>query len=411
MKKRVLLIYSNVMKESWVPIGLLYIAAYLRKNNIDVKISDSKYDNVFKDISEWKPNYIGLGGMTVMSKDAIKLGELIKYLFPNILLIYGGVHFTFLPKEAYHVADYIIRGEAEKAFLDIVTEKPGFCYDNGILIKQCGAWYNNTNDWNRIEDLDELPFPAYDLINMERYSDELVTGEKAISIMTGRGCPYNCSFCASPKLWKRKVRYHSVPYVIEHIKYLIKNYNLKCLRIMDDTFTCNNERVLEFCKAIKDNNIKLKMTCLTNVNNASLEVFKEMKSAGFDIVAFGIESANQTILNNINKNITKEKAREAIETAHKAGLRTELLFMVGNVGETEETLKESIEFSKSFNAFKVYFQLATPFPGSEFYIIARKYGEIIDQDWENYNHKEVKYIPNGLTKEIMLDTVKEGIIN
>lgn len=406
---KVLLVYSNVMKESWVPIGLMYIAANLRANGIDVKIIDTKFDDVMQAINLYDPTYVGLGGMTVMSQDAIEWGERIKSNFPHIQLIFGGVHFTFIPDDAKPIADIIVKGEAEKVFVEICKGGP-LSMIKGIIFK-CGDRYIDNGQWQQIEDLDSLPLPAYDLIDISRYSDELVTGEKAVSIMTGRGCPYNCAFCASPKLWRRRVRYHSVSYTIGHIMYLINNYNLKNLRIMDDTFTCNNDRVIEFCKALKRNNINLKMTCLTNVNNANYEIFKLMKDVGFDIVAFGLESVDETVLKLVDKNITEEKARRAIELAHKAGLRTELLFMVGNMGDTKESLEKSLAFSKTLGSYKVYFQLATPFPGSRFYDIAEKYGTVVDRDWKQYNHKTVKYIPFALDADTMYDVVKRGIIN
>jgi anaerobic magnesium-protoporphyrin IX monomethyl ester cyclase len=407
--KKVLLIYSNVRPESWVPIGLMYIASNLRQNGIDVKIVDSKFDDVFFEIDNFNPDYIGLGGMTVMSHHAVNLGLEIKSMRPDIKLVYGGVHFTFLPDDAKRVADIIVRGEGEKVYLDICNGVP---LDSipGILYKKNNEWIDN-GDWELIRNLDTLPFPAYDLIDVNRYSDELVTGEKAISIMTGRGCPYLCTFCASPKLWKRKTRYHSIDYTIKHIQYLIDNYDLKNLRIMDDTFTCSNKRVVDFCNAIKENNIKLKMTCLTNVNNADFDTFKLMHDVGFDIVAFGLESVDRNVLKLAKKNNTREKMERAVQLAHSAGLRTELLFMVGNMGETEKSLRDSLDFSKKLNGYKVYFQLATPFPGSVFYDDAEKYGTVVDRKWEQYNHKEIKYIPHGLSEEAMYSAVKEGIKN
>jgi anaerobic magnesium-protoporphyrin IX monomethyl ester cyclase len=410
---KVLLIYSYSTDQAWVPIGLLYIAANLRKNNIDVKIIDSKYDSVFHEIISYNPDIVGLGGMTLMANNAIKLGKEIKQNFPNIILVYGGVHFTFMPEEAYDVADIIIKGEAERVFVEIIKKNIINNYEQpmlGILLKRNGVWLNY-GDYELINDLDDLPLPAYDLIDITRYSDELVTGEKAISILTGRGCPYNCSFCASPKLWRRKVRYHSIEYTINHIKYLIDNYNLQNLRIMDDTFTCDNTRVIEFCNAVINNNFKLNMTCLTNVHNADLEVFKLMKKAGFSIVAFGLESVDENVLKLCNKQNTRENMTRAVKIAHEAGLKTELLFMVGNMGDTEKSLNDSLQFAKELSGYKTYFQLATPFPGCEFYDKAEQYGEIVSRDWTKYNHKKVTYIPNGLDEDTMYDIVKKGCVN
>lgn len=407
---KVLLVYSNVMPQAWVPIGLLYIASNLRKNNIEVKIIDSKFDNVIKEVDDYKPDIVGLGGMTLMAHDAINWGLIIKEKYPWIFIIFGGVHFTFLPNEAKNIADIVIKGEAENVFLELCKKD--------IFINKMDRKQNTTSNYfeiveghSLIKDLDSLPFPAYDLININKYSDELVTGEKAISILTGRGCPYNCSFCASPALWKRKCRFHSIEYTIDYIKFLIKKYDVKNLRIMDDTFTVNNDRVLQFCEAIQKNNIKLNMTCLTNVHNADYEVFKEMKKTGFSIVAFGMESVDPIVLNLCNKDQNKNMMRSAVEKAHKAELLTELLFMVGNMGDTKKSLRDSLEFSKSLNSFKVYFQLATPFPGCEFYNKAEEYGKVISRDWKNYNHKKITYIPYGLDEVTMYETIKEGCVN
>jgi anaerobic magnesium-protoporphyrin IX monomethyl ester cyclase len=409
---KVLLIYTYSSNQAWVPIGLLYIAANLRKNGIDVKIADMQYDNVFDIIMHYNPDYIGLGAMTINADTTIKLGKWIKENFPNVVLVFGGVHFTFMPEEAYDVADIIIKGEAEKVFVEICKQIPWFEI-KGIIYKDSWALneWNDTGDYELINDLDSLPLPAYDLIDMSRYSDELVTGEHAISILTGRGCPYNCSFCASPKLWRRKVRYHSIDYTINHIKYLIDNYNLQNLRIMDDTFTCDNTRVIEFCNAIIENGFKLNMTCLTNVHNADLEIFKLMKKAGFSIVAFGLESVDENVLKLCNKQNTRENMTKAVKIAHEAGLKTELLFMIGNMGDTEKSLNYSLQFAKELNGYKTYFQLATPFPGCEFYDNAEKYGKVIDRNWKDYNHKKVTYIPNGLNEDIMYETVKKGSKN
>lgn len=246
---------------------------------------------------------------------------------------------------------------------------------------------------------------------MEKYNDTFITGKKAISIMTGRGCPYNCLFCASPQIYKRRVRYHSLNYVMAHIKYLIENYNLKNLRIMDDTFTLNKERVLEFCDKIKENGFKLNMTCLTNVKNADFKMFKKMKEVGFSIVAFGIESGNDEILRKINKMQTKKMAKRAVYLAKKAGLATECLYMIGNICETKRTILDTINFAKEINpksshpnkeVYYNWFQYATPFPGSKFYEVAEKYGKICTKDWKKYTHSKPIFIPRGGLNESLM---------
>ncbi len=401
----------------WIPIGMAYLAAYLRKNKIEVKILDNNFLNLNKEklsdlIDSYNPSLIGTGGMTVQSKDALKLGSIVKSIDKNLPLVYGGVHFTFLPEDGLKYGDICVIGEGEETILEICKESnfkkiKGIAYkeDNKIIL---------TEERPFIQDLDIIPFPAYDLLEMDRYGDLLITGERAISILTGRGCPYNCLFCASPKLWNRKVRFHSLGYVMSHIKFLIQNYNLKNLRIMDDTFTIQKKRVFEFCDQIEENNFKLNMTCLTNVRNTDYEMFKRMKSVGFSIVAFGVESGNNKILKLINKGITKNDVRKAVSMAKRAGLSTELLFMIGNIGENKKTILNSIEFAKELNPPRSnfqrllhpitynYFQFATPFVGSKFYTIAQEYGTVLTKNWDRYHHAEPTFIPKDLDKETMI---------
>lgn len=389
-----------------MPIGLMYIASYIRKHGHEVIIVDSKYDDIFAKIKEFHPEIIGIGAMTVMAPEAIHLARLIRK-GTDALIVFGGVHFTFLPDDAKDIADIIVKGEGEKTFCQLCDRVP-LRHIPGIMYKERGEWIDN-GQYEFIENLDELPIPAYDLIDITRYNDELVTGEKAFSIMAGRGCPYNCLFCASPKLWRRRMRSHSINYVIKHIQFLVDTYDIHCLRIMDDTFTVDKRRVMLFCDAIEKAKIHLKMACLTNVLNADYEMFVRMKAVGFDFVAFGIESANKTVLANVNKaGNTEKNTRSAVDAAHRAGLRTELLFMVGNIGETDASLDESVQFSKELNGDKVYFQYATPFPGSEFYDVADQYGVVKDRDWSKWNHKEIHYVPFGVSEEAMKKAVREG---
>lgn len=416
---RVLLIYPKISGGSpWIPLGIAYIAAYLRKHGIEVKIID---DNLYKWnkerlsilIKDYKPDIVGTGGMTVQCNDALKIGKLIKSIDKNLKMVYGGVHFTFLPEEGLKYGDVCIVGEGEQTFLEICREDDlhkvkgiAFRENNNIVFTEPRPFINN---------LDEIPFPAYDLLEMDKYHDELITGEKAISIMTGRGCPYNCVFCGSPKLWKRKIRFHSLDYVMSHIKYLIENYDLRNLRIMDDTFTVNKERVLEFCDKIEENRFKLNMTGLTNVKNADYEMFKKMKEVGFSIIAFGIESGNDEILKMINKGITIDDARKAIALAKKAGLDTECLFMIGNIGENKNTIMDSINFAKELNPVGSnsnkntvynYFQFATPFPGSEFFEIWKQYGCLMTENWDEYHHQKPVFVPKGLDENVMVKLIE-----
>lgn len=385
--KNIIFIFSKIGNKDvvpWIPLGILYIISYLRKNNPDFNaiLIDSNFEkldknNLQKIINTYDPEYIAISAMTIQSTDAIRIGKLIFDINPNIPIVFGGVHFTFKPEDICGNG-YVIQGEGELSMSSFLLKKE----------------YKNLDF---INDLDTIPFPAYDMINIYKYSDFLITGEKAISIMTGRGCPYNCTFCASPQLWKRNVRFHSVLYLKDHILQLINQYNLRNLRIMDDTFCTNKNRVIEFCEMILKNNYNLNMTCLTHIKTADQEMFKIMKQAGFSIVAFGIESGSSKILNNINKNITVEEIEYVVDLAKNAGLKTECLFMIGNIGETNETIQESINLKNKIKSDWSWFQYAVPFPGSKFHDNYLEYGTLTTTDYLEYDHQKPIFVPNGTT--------------
>ena len=414
----------------WIPIGKVCLASVLRANGFAVKIIDNALRNysdeeLIEALKEYQPDIVATGGMTLQFEDTKRIANLVRQLYQSkILLVGGGVHLTLEPEDGLNYFDFIVIGEGEDTFLELcktyaeVNRKKSEIFKDipGLYFMSEAGEVIRTKQRDFIYDLDRLPFPAYDLISVNDYHDFLITGEKAISIMMGRGCPYDCKFCASPRLYQRKVRNFSMEYIFAFLDYLIKNYGVSQLRIMDDTFTLDKKRVIEYCKQITKRGLKLNMTCLTHVNTSDLEMFTEMKKAGFSVVAFGIESGNNRILKLINKGISKEIAISAIKDAKKAGLIVECLFMIGNIGETRETIEDSIQFAKKFNppyrglkriGFN-YFQFATPFPGSRFFDEAKNYGEIISFDYNNYSHKKPVFIPKGLDTPTMLALRKKA---
>lgn len=414
--------YSN---SPWLPIGKIYLAGVLRQKGFEVKILDNalhKYSQ--KELStliiEFAPDIVGIGGMTVQYEDMMRIAKLVRSILPeDVLLTGGGVHLTLVPKDGLDIFDFIVIGEGEITFLELcnrfqeikyIKDKNLYSDISGLCFKLDAENQFFTRSREFIENLDELPFPAYDLVDIMHYHDFLITNKRAISVLTGRGCPFNCQFCASPILYHRKVRYFSLEYIVELIGFLVDKYKFKNVRIMDDTFTLDKDRVLKFCDKILDKDFQLDMTCLTHVKTVEQKIFQNMKKAGFSIVALGIESGNNQILKLINKGITIEEAKEAIVSIRGARLSVEALFMIGNIGETKETIQETIDFAKKYNSPYVglkrvgfnWFQFATPFPGSRFFNEAEKYGNIITRDYACYSHQTPIFIPFGLDSESMV---------
>ena len=401
---KILLVYPKAYyMKPWIPIGIMSIASYLKRGGFnDVSFFDMNSGNIelLKDRLTGV-DVVGIGGTTIQYSSMVTTASFIREYSRNILIVFGGPHFIE-PDQAVASLEYCdacVVGEGERTFFEICQKKdmkdiPGLVYKNNGVVRA-------SKDRELISDLDDIPIPAYDLVDVDNFSDEMVEGAKCLSIMTGRGCPNDCFFCASPNIWKRKVRNNTIDYVIEHIKFLIAKYQIQNLRIMDDTFSLKEERVLEFCDRIEEEGIKLSMDFLTSARNTNPNVFSRMRSVGFSLVAFGVESGSKELLSKVGKNSTIEDVKTAVDNARKAGLKTQCLFMIGNIGETEKSIQESIELSRTLQGTYSYFQYAVPYPGTRFYREYREHGEVLTNDFDQYNPRKVVFVPKGLTREKM----------
>jgi anaerobic magnesium-protoporphyrin IX monomethyl ester cyclase len=228
--------------------------------------------------------------------------------------------------------------------------------------------------------------------------------KKFANSLTSRGCPGMCIYC-NKLIFGHNVRMRSAKNIIEEIKYLNNKYNYSEFHIVDDLFTQDRNRVLEFCRLLKANNLKIKWKLGNGVRVGSVdfELLKIMKDAGLYSLSFGIESGNQKILNNMKKGQTIEMCRNAVIWANKVGLTTVGFFMIGNLGEDESTIQDTINFAKSLPLDIAQFSILVPFPGTPIRAIIEKEGEILEKDWSKYDNIEGKALfeHNHLNKELM----------
>jgi len=406
------------------PIGLCYIAAVLEKSNYDVQILDAfakclSPDEIKKEIKLRKPDIIGINlSYSIFYKNAKKLSELIKDVNKNIITVIGGAH-LFL-NSAQTMAempclDFAIRGEGEYAFLELIksidnktplSEIKGLVYREGNELK-----INPGKEW--IDDLDELPFPARQLIDMGSKDYGITFRYKrlpATGMVSSRGCPSSCLFC--DRVFGRKYRVHSARRVIEEMKHLIKEYGIKEIFFMDDNFLLDINRVKEICKLIKEGNIDITWSCQGRIDTVynNPEIIPIIKSAGCWYISFGIESGNQSVLNFIHKNITLEQVRKVIDIVHNKGIITKGYFMIGHPIDTKETIIDTINFAKSLKLDAVQFNLTVPYPGTELYGVALKTGQFDAEEYEHLSgHSNTPiYVPNGLTKKDLIELQKKG---
>ncbi|MDO8528350.1 MAG: radical SAM protein [Nanoarchaeota archaeon] len=372
------------------PFGLAYIAAVLKKNNIPVKILESNvfdlnHEQIKKEIEEYNPNIVGITSTTSMIEEAHEIALLCD---EKIKVIIGGVHASSLPEETlekFERFDFLVRGEGEFAMLELVQKKPlekikGLSYRKNGKIK-----HNAPRELNN--QLDELPFPSRELLPMDKYFSAGAKQTPSDYILSSRGCPYQCIFCADHLVHGRKFRFRSPENIIKEVEELHKR-GVKDWDFIDDNFTLINERVEKFCDLMiqKGLNKKMSWRCANGirVDRITLELLKKMKEAGCYMVSLGIESGNEEILRNMKKDINLEKVRMAVKWCNEVGIETRGLFMFGNLGENEKTMQDTIDFAKSLNLDTASFHITIPFPNTEYWNIVKKEGEIYPKNYRDY---------------------------
>jgi len=252
-----------------------------------------------------------------------------------------------------------------------------------------------------IKNLDLLPFPARDLAQMNKYED-------FGTIMTSRGCPFNCLFCNSRKFWQQKYRSRSISNIYKELKELVKKYKKKYIFFGDDTFTIDRKKVINLCKLIIKKKLKFKWTALSRADTLSEEKIYWMSKAGCDTILMGIESGSEKILKNINKNISLEQIKKSISLCKNYNIRCRASFIVGLPGSYSEQLK-SIRLMEETMPENINIHILSIYPGSEIYEKRSRYGIKIKNvdDWQNYN----TYYSLNLFKVINFDylTKKQAI--
>lgn len=378
------------------PLGLAQLAAYLEQNGMSVRIidsnalqlSDSGLSLRIKEISDefGGIRYIGITATTSLIGSALITAQLCKKVLPAVDVIMGGLHPTVMPQEVLlnSQVDYVIRGEGENAALKLIRGDDKNII-NGLSYKNEGAVIHN-EDNSDLLDLDSLPMPAYHLLPMSNYHPSLGGYRRlpAIGMMTTRGCPGKCTFCYGQFMGNR-IRYRCAQKIIDEILFLQENYGIKEISFYDDTFTTIKKNIEKFCRIAADRQIDITWSCFSRVDFVNENLLKLMKNAGCHQICFGIESASQEILDNIKKKVSLEKAKNAIKLTRAAGIEARATFMLGNPGETEETIKKTLKLAVELKPDIALFNVTTPYPGTEMYKWAKENGYLDNEDWSGFD--------------------------
>lgn len=366
------------MVNSYPPLGLAYLAAFLEKEGHQVKIfdfgltPDSSSEQDISQVLDYAPDLAGLTAMTNNYHSALAIARTLKDAKPLPIVI-GGPHATVFPDRVIKEPsfDYLVYGEGEETLSQLVKALaetdlrpsparlrsiPGLSFRDGDQIVQNAAR-------PLIRDLDALPFPARHLFDMERYPLYAPDGQRMITILSSRGCPYNCSYCFKG-IVGRVYRQRSADNIIAEIRSIIDAYSIRNFYFIDDLFTINSRRLKELTQRLISEELNILWQCLARVDKVTPDILGWMHKAGCRQIHYGIESGNQKLLDAIGKRITLEQVRQAVKWTRDAGIMSKGYFMLGLPGDTEETMEQTIQFASELDLDEAMFSLTTPFPGT-----------------------------------------------
>jgi anaerobic magnesium-protoporphyrin IX monomethyl ester cyclase len=373
------------------PLGVAWLAAVLEQEGHAVSILDAHAERLTVDqVAPWIRarggfDLVGITATTPLIGNALEIARQVKREWPGVRMVLGGVHPTVLPAEvlAEPAVDVVVRGEGENTLREIAAESPLEAIQ-GISYRRDGQVVHNP-DRELIPELDSLPLPAYHLLPMGKYRPAAGAAKRtpATSVLATRGCPGRCTFCY--RVFGNRLRFRSGRRVAEEVQLLQDRYGIREICFYDDTFTAVPREVRAFCAAIQDLKLDLTWSCFTRIDAFHEETFRMMKDAGCHQVMVGVESASAVILKNINKRINVEKVEHTVHAMQRLGLEVRAAFMLGNPGETEETLEENIRFALKLKPDLAQFNITTPFPGTEMFHWAEENGCLLTKDWEDYD--------------------------
>lgn len=382
-----------------IPLGLLYIAASLREKGshhvikiIDARHEGLNYEDVYKRIKDFSPEVVGISGLSIEAGDVHKISSLAKEVDTRCKVVIGGPY-TFTGTEFIindPNIDFVIMGEGERTVYELINALEnggGFSRIDGLAFKDGNTPVINVPR-TMIEDADSITFPAWDLIDMEGYfndmhihsTSQIHLSNRIAPIFTSRGCPFRCIYCNN--IFGKRIRLRSVQNVVKEIELLVKQYNVGQIEIIDDCFNFDISRAKQICDEIvkRGININLSFPAL-RVDKMDKELIVKLKRAGTHLIYYGIESGSSRIQARIKKNLDLEKARQIIRQTVGQGIMTGGFFMLGFLEETKEEMLQTIKFAKETDLHIASFFYVTPMPNTE---LSREYEQ------QNLRPKELK---------------------
>jgi len=386
---------QGVWATLWPPVSLATIGAVLEQDGHTVRIIDcaaagTPWDALGAEIAQLAPGLIIWSTGTPSIQNDLNLAAYIKEINPEGTTAVFGTHVTALDRqclEKFPALDVIIRNEPEQTARELARcLRDGAPYEGiaGLTVRAATGEIIANPPRSFIEDLDSLPFPAWHLIDTALYRLPF-SGEPVLIVAPLRGCPFQCSFCTCQTYYGKRLRKRSMARVLQEIEYDMQQFGVRNFFIWAETFVVDKHYVEELCREIIHSNLKISWTCNSRVDTVDAELLKLMAQAGCWMISFGIESAEQKVLDGVDKGTTVEQAAAAVRMAHEAGIRTVGHFILGLPGETLDSIKRTIAYAKNLGLDLAQFYCAVPFPGSRLYERALQEKWLKDADFSHFN--------------------------
>lgn len=366
----------------WPPTGILYIAACLMQQGDEVIVLDGALltdDEIISKLDNFNPILIGISSVYPLWEKAKKLAFHVRDKFKNSFILMGGQAPTHLKEKCFEeceVIDAVVKGEGEEIICEIVNclkRQMDYTKISGTIMKKDGIIYNN-DGYGIVKDLDKLPFPAFELIDLEQYRPSIGLFKKMpiVATFTSRGCPMNCIYCS--KISGKTIRCKSPERIGEELEYYVKKFGIKEIKFFDDLFTFDKKRAIKICQEIQKRNLGIVWSASSRVDTIDEELLKAMKASGCWYIHYGIESGVQKNLDTLKKGTKIEQIKKTIQMTHKMKINTFTSYILGIPGETYQEAEQTIKFACELNSLFSEFFFCTAFPGTELFENISKYG-------------------------------------
>lgn len=414
MDKKVLLVKCltpqnrDVYAFRQIPLGLAYLASAI-KNRCDLRIFDMRVDDgLLETIRQFQPNVIGLSIFSVDFIYAEKLVGIIKQLLPHSLIVCGGAHPTVEPVETLRTGtNLIIRGEGEYAMQAIVDELHSGHLEYGRIPAasyfdpNCIGGVRHNPDAYK-QNIDAFPMPAMEAFDLSKYDQ--------YPLMTSRGCPYGCKFCASKTIWGQRVRFHTAERIFQEITRAVEIYGFKHLVVIDDTFTLRHDRLTDLCDRIIASGYDINWSVNSRTDTITEAVAGKMSQAGCRVVSFGVETGSELIQAAVEKRLDREQMKRAVDACRKAGIRVKTGWMIGLPGNYAEQMK-SLDLMLELEPDEISIHHFIPIPGTPYWHQPEMYGLHFDKR-TLLNNFSIDALPSqvGLSFSYISDAEIEAVV-